>query len=120
MNEKPSFFSELKRRNVTTTTSLAQVPIPIPWKPERGATQSYERIREQARVQMRGRAEDKVVYEPLAVVPGFGLTCLPVPSAGDIFFDLEADPFVGIGGLEFLFGYAFIDAGERFGGLLVH
>ena len=29
------------------------------------------------------------------------------------FFDLEADPFVGIGGLEFLFGYAFIDAGEQ-------
>ncbi|WP_348631447.1 TM0106 family RecB-like putative nuclease [Mesorhizobium sp. M4B.F.Ca.ET.019.03.1.1] len=28
----------------------------------------------------------------------------------DIFFDLEGDPFVGDGGLEYLFGYAFKDA----------
>lgn len=30
-----------------------------------------------------------------------------MPSPGDIFFDLEADPFVGEGGLEYLFGYVF-------------
>ena len=29
---------------------------------------------------------------------------------GDVFFDLEGDPFVDEGGLEFLFGYAFKDA----------
>jgi len=32
---------------------------------------------------------------------------LPDPDAGDIFFDLESDPFAGNGGLEYLFGYAF-------------
>ena len=42
--------------------------------------------------------------------PGFGLARLPPPSDGDIFFDLEGDPFVDEGGLEFLFGYAFKDA----------
>ncbi|MGO9719489.1 MAG: TM0106 family RecB-like putative nuclease, partial [Methylocella sp.] len=31
----------------------------------------------------------------------------PPPSPGDIFLDLEGDPFVGEGGLEYLFGYAF-------------
>ena len=35
---------------------------------------------------------------------------LPEPSAGDIFFDFEGDPFVGDGGLEFLFGYLYLDA----------
>ncbi|MGO8154786.1 ribonuclease H-like domain-containing protein, partial [Rhizobium leguminosarum] len=29
------------------------------------------------------------------------------PSSGDIFFDLEGDPFAGEGGLEYLFGYSF-------------
>src|SRR4029079_14238683 len=42
-------------------------------------------------------------------VPGFGLSCLPLPSPGDIFLDFEGDPFVDGGGLEFLFGYAFLD-----------
>ena len=31
----------------------------------------------------------------------------PRVSQGDIFFDLESDPFAGEGGLEYLFGYAF-------------
>src|ERR1700692_1562845 len=39
----------------------------------------------------------------------FGLSALPAPSAGDVFFDLEGDPFVDDGGLEYLFGYAYLD-----------
>lgn len=35
---------------------------------------------------------------------------MPAPSLGDIFFDLEGDPFAGEGGLEYLFGYAFAGA----------
>ena len=81
--------------------------MPLPWKPDRGAAQSYESMREQARIQVKGRAEKKVIHEALAPAPGFGLSCLPPPSAGDIFFDFEGDPFVGEGGLEFLFGYTF-------------
>ena len=41
---------------------------------------------------------------------GFGLTRLPEPSDGDVFLDLEGDPFVGEHGLEYLFGYLFKDA----------
>ena len=78
--------------------------------PSRGAAQSFERIREQARLQMQGRTAGATVYEPLPAAPGFGLARLPPPSDGDIFFDLEGDPFVDEGGLEFLFGYAFKDA----------
>jgi len=102
-------IGELERHNVTTTADLAIVPLPLPWKPDRGAVKSYERIREQARIQMQGRAERRVVHEALPVAPGFGLARLPPPSLGDIFLDLEGDPFVGEGGFEFLFGYAFKD-----------
>jgi predicted RecB family nuclease len=96
----------LARRGVTTMAELAVLPTPLQWKPERGAAQSYERVREQARIQVRGRSVGKLVFEPLAVSPGFGFTRLPPPSPGDIFFDFEGDPFVEGGGLEFLFGYA--------------
>lgn len=104
-----SQIGELKRNDVATTAKLAQVALPWPWKPERGATQTYEKVREQARVQVKGRTDGKMVHEALPVMPGFGLNCLPEPSKGDIFFDLEGDPFISGGGLEFLFGYAFED-----------
>jgi predicted RecB family nuclease len=102
-------MSELKRHRITTTADLAAVPLPLPWKPDRGAVQSYEKIREQARIQIEGRAKGRAVHEALPVVAGFGLACLPNPSPGDVFLDFEGDPFVGEGGLEFLFGYAFKD-----------
>ena len=102
-----SQIGELKRRAITTTAEFAAVPLPLSWKPDRGAASSYERIREQARIQVQGRREKKMIYEALAPEPGFGLACLPPPSSGDVFFDLEGDPFVGEGGLEFLFGYRF-------------
>ena len=102
-------IAELKRHAIATTADLAAIPLPITWKPDRGAIQSYERIREQARIQIQGRLDGTVVYETLPVEPCFGLACLPVPSNGDIFFDFEGDPFVDGGGLEFLFGCAFRD-----------
>src|SRR5262249_20243588 len=76
---------------------------------ERGANPSFERIREQAKLQVESRTAGAVLYESLSPVAGFGLACLPAPSEGDIFFDLEGDPFIEEGGLEFLFGYAFKD-----------
>jgi hypothetical protein len=54
-----------------------------------------------------GREAGRLVYELLPVNRGFGLALLPEPSSGDVFFDLEGDPFVGEGGLEYLFGYAY-------------
>ncbi|MBM6395277.1 TM0106 family RecB-like putative nuclease [Ochrobactrum anthropi] len=101
-------IGELKRHSVETTAALAVLPLPIPWKPTRGAAQSYNRVREQARIQIEGRESGTVVHELLPVTPGFGLANLPEPSPGDIFFDLEGDPFAGEGGLEYLFGYTFL------------
>lgn len=98
-------MSELRERGIATASALAQVPVPLQWKPNRGVRQSYERIREQARVQVQSRATGEPVYELIEPAPSVGLALLPEPSPGDVFLDLEGDPFVGEGGLEYLFGY---------------
>ncbi len=97
---------ELESRGIATLAALAGEPIPLQWKPKRGARESYERAREQARVQLAGRATGRAVHEWLSVLEGRGLTLLPEPSPGDVFLDLEGDPFAGEGGLEYLFGWA--------------
>ncbi len=89
--------------------ALAAEPLPLRWKPERGAVQTYERIREQVRVQFIARDARTPVYEPLEPGAGYGLARLPEPSAGDVFFDLKGDPYVGEGDLEYLFGHAVFD-----------
>jgi uncharacterized protein len=96
---------ELAGRAVQTTAQLAAMPIPLAWKPERGAAQSYVRIREQARVQVEARESGEPVFEVLEPQTGFGLSRLPEPSPGDVFLDFESDPFVGEQGLEYLLGY---------------
>ena len=98
-------IAELNRHHVLTTASLAEMPVPLAWKPERGGVASYERIREQARLQVATKTAGKPKFEVLPVVAGLGLTRLPAPSPGDIFLDIEGDPFVGESGQEFLFGY---------------
>ena len=100
-------MGELRDHSVSTLAALATMPLPLAWKPDRGVAASYERIREQARIQMQGRVEGRALYETLPVVEDLGLARLPSPSPGDVFFDLEGDPFVDEGGREYLFGYAF-------------
>jgi uncharacterized protein len=64
-----------------------------------------ERIRDQAELQVRGRGKDEPVYKLLAEFePGRGLEALPTPKPGDLFLDLEGDPFVRGDGLNYLFG----------------
>jgi len=101
---------ELQSRRVGTLASLAVEPLPIAWKPARGAREGYGRVREQARIQLAGRTASRPLHELLPVAPGHGLATLPAPSPGDLFLDLEADPYVDEGGLEYLFGWAVADA----------
>jgi hypothetical protein len=46
-----------------------------------GAAYSYEKVREQARIQVQGRSQGQVIYETLPVAPGFGLCFLPTERA---------------------------------------
>ncbi|MBU3036478.1 TM0106 family RecB-like putative nuclease [Tritonibacter mobilis] len=98
---------ELQENGINTASALASMPVPMPWKPQRGSPLSYEKAREQARIQIESREAGEIKYELLPVAPETGLCLLPEPSEGDIFFDIESDAFVGEHGLEYLFGYTF-------------
>ena len=104
--------NQLEEWNTGTMAKLAVLPIPLNERPKHGSREGIERVREQARVQVEGREDKKLKYELLLpVTEGMGLCRLPEPSANDIFLDLEGDPFVGESGLQYLFGFAFLDAG---------
>jgi predicted RecB family nuclease len=105
---------EFEKQKIKTVTELAKMPLPLKWKPERGSKDSIVKIREQARIQVEGRSSPRTLHElfikpDLSFDEEFGLSMLPEPSRGDIFLDIEGDPFVGREGLEYLFGYAYED-----------
>lgn len=107
-------ISRLQRRQlsewgVQTLCGLAELPMPLEHKPNRGSAESYARVREQARVQLEARQSGTPVYELLPREPDRGLARLPPPSRGDIFFDIEGDAFVGTSGLEYLLGWVVCD-----------
>jgi uncharacterized protein len=95
----------LRERGITSLAALAELTLPLTPPLDRTSPVSVERIREQARVQRLGRERKAPVHE-LVPAPGEGkgLEALPEPSPGDLFFDIEGDPFVGSEGREYLFG----------------
>ncbi|PZF84494.1 TM0106 family RecB-like putative nuclease [Jiangella anatolica] len=67
----------------------------------------------QARLQVGARSQPLPPYELVTPVEiRRGLALLPEPDAGDLFLDLEGDPFFGDHGLEYLWGIS--DAGDGF------
>jgi len=92
---------ELETRGVQTMAALAQEAVPLTWGPSRGAKETYEKLREQARLQVKQRESGTPEYELLPIVDPAqsedkvrrGLCALPEPSPGDLFLDLEGDPF---------------------------
>ena len=105
---------QLSTWEVRTVEQLAHLALPIPNRPEHGSREGYTKIREQARVQVAGRDQGRSVHEVFELTDEHGLLLLPEPSPGDVFFDLEGDPFVGVGGREYLFGLVREDqAGQR-------
>jgi uncharacterized protein len=103
---------QLRAWDTDTTRKLAVLPIPLTKRPEYGVPEGYVRVREQARVQVAGIDQQKPIHELLAPDAERGLARLPEPSPGDIFFDLEGDPFVSSGGREYLFGFLAGDGQE--------
>jgi predicted RecB family nuclease len=106
---------QLRVWNTMTVADLARFPLPIQERPEHRSKDGYVRVREQARVQVTGREERRPVHEVLEITEEHGLSLLPEPSAGDVFFDLEGDPFVGLSGHEYLFGLVLAEtAGPKY------
>lgn len=80
------------------------MPLPLAFKPKRGAAATFERVREQARLQLVARKTQQPAFEIIQPIePETGLCRLPEPSPRDLFLDLEGDPFAGEGGREYLF-----------------
>jgi len=76
---------------------------------------ALETLRAQAALQLEQYRDGAIRFEliPLSAVgEGRGLASLPLPSPGDVFLDLEADIFVGEGGLEYLFGLLLVEDGR--------
>jgi uncharacterized protein len=75
-------------------------------KPRQGSQDALERIRDQARVQVRGR-ELKSPYHDLREPfdTEHGLALLPQPTPDDVFLDFEGDHFAETGVQEYLIGY---------------
>ncbi|GJL56578.1 MAG: nuclease [Nitrospirales bacterium] len=100
---------ELQANGIATTQGLADMPLPIPFNPQKGSPVSFEKAKAQASIQVQSRESGELKYEFLNIVPETGLAALPEPSSGDVFFDIEGDQFVGEYGFEYLFGYAYTD-----------
>ncbi|MBV8155261.1 MAG: TM0106 family RecB-like putative nuclease [Candidatus Eremiobacteraeota bacterium] len=67
---------------------------------------TFDKLRDQARLQHIGRSEGRHAYELLAFDDGEGFERLPQPDEGDLFFDIEGDPlYAPDRGLEYLFGF---------------
>ncbi|WP_052091325.1 TM0106 family RecB-like putative nuclease [Modestobacter caceresii] len=92
----------LVEAGVPTVTALAtRAPDELP---DAIGRSSRERLTQQARLQVAERESGLPSYEFLPREPGRGFELLPPPSAGDLFFDIEGDPFAGDAGLEYLWG----------------
>ena len=103
---------ELEARDIPTLAALAEMPLPLPFTPKRSAAATFERVREQARLQLVARKTQQPVFEIIRPIElETGLCRLPELSPRDLFLDLEGDPFAGEGGREYLFGIVSLDDG---------
>jgi uncharacterized protein len=89
-------YEKLREAGVSTLAGLAAWP---------AAEGTQERLRDQAALQLHARETGEQVYRLLQPAAETGFALLPDPSPGDLFFDMEGDPFWDPkGGLEYLFG----------------
>jgi predicted RecB family nuclease len=104
-------IERLKAAEVRTLAALAglSAEAAIP----RLQRETLDKLRGQARLQLARRESGKPQLEVLPPDPEErrGFHRLPAPHAGDVFFDMEGDPFEA-GGLEYLFGVRFLEGGK--------
>jgi predicted RecB family nuclease len=111
-NIRRSQRTRLVEQGITTVPQLAAAE-PAD-RPQRIASATFERLRTQAKLQLAQRTTGEPRYELLAPADDRGFARLPQPSEGDVFFDMEGDPFFD-DGLEYLFGVVLLEpSGPRF------
>ncbi len=101
----------LEEAGIPTVAALAVAPDEA--RPGKMAPRTYETLRDQAAMQVAARVTGQHDWKALLVEPKRGFELLPPPSAGDLFFDIEGDPFwEPARGLEYLWGM--LDTHRRF------
>ena len=98
---------ELQKQNIGTLEQFATTDSLL--KPDRGSMEILQRKQSQAKIQLKGRIEEKLLYDVLTEESGRGLNRLPEPDRSDVYFDIEGDAFYENGGLEYLLGYAYFE-----------
>jgi uncharacterized protein len=98
-------IGELATQEIDTLASFAEAARVT--KPSRGSFESLLQKKAQAELQLEGRKQRKLLHKAFHVTPSLGLARLPRPDAGDVYFDIEGDPFYADGGLEYLLGYVY-------------
>jgi predicted RecB family nuclease len=94
--------------DITTLTALGEAPPGL--NVRRLAPAMVEKLCDQAALQLHRYRSSELTYRLLAPEERRGLGLLPTPSPGDLFFDMEGDPFYDPAlGLEFLFGVLWRD-----------
>ena len=109
---------------IRTRADLAEPSVALPERIEGIGAPTLSKLQGQAAIQLRGEREARargrerdewIVSERLSpardrdgrLLPNHGLSMLPEPAVGDLFFDIEGDPFYGdslADGFEYLFG----------------
>ena len=104
-------IAKLEPAGIATLAGLAAAD---PSASPRGVnSETFARLQRQAALQLGRRETGELRFELLAVEPDRGLALLPDPSPGDLFFDIEGNPFWDEqGSLEYLWGV--LDADGRF------
>src|SRR6266536_2444364 len=105
--------AKLTAVDITTLTELAEASEDD--RPPGMAAAIFDALREQAELQLHPARTGEHVHRLLPPEPARGLALLPPPSPGDLFFDIEGDPFwEARGGLEYLWGVSDADAYRAF------
>ena len=123
---------ELETRSVTTLKMLAEWAVPAGLRPKHGSREKLVNLQDQASLQYQQRLTKEPQVKVLPIEPHVapdgtplplrGLKRLPAPSPGDLFLDLEGDPFArnalgaeaGEGSREYLFGLGWVDDDGKF------
>ncbi|MBA2462285.1 MAG: TM0106 family RecB-like putative nuclease, partial [Actinobacteria bacterium] len=105
-------IEKLADAGITTLAALGRAPEGP--APAGIGVDAWEKLREQAELQLRRRETGYIDLILLKPQPESGFALLPDPSAGDLFFDLEGNPFWDKdGSLEYLWGILDVDGDFR-------
>ena len=102
-----SQIDRLAVAGIATLAALGRAPAEAP---PGFPQETFDKIREQASLQLWAREHGRDKYVLTQPQPELGFALLPDPSTGDLFFDFEGNPFWDAkGGLEYLWGILDVD-----------